>query len=77
MKSHESSKDIWREFCHVCGATIFWHCNERPELLDVSVGLLDLKRVPEWKAGWIGGLDDAVFQKTQFPRALLRHLNRD
>ncbi|KAE9369722.1 hypothetical protein N431DRAFT_427876 [Stipitochalara longipes BDJ] len=57
MKTYESSKDIWREFCRVCGATIFWHCKERPELLDVSVGLLDPKegaRVESWLDWWTG-----------------------
>jgi hypothetical protein len=57
MESYESSKDIWREFCKVCGATVFWHCKERPYLLDVSVGLLDPKegaRVESWLDWWTG-----------------------
>ncbi|KIW19882.1 hypothetical protein PV08_00457 [Exophiala spinifera] len=40
LKQIESSKDCFREFCRVCGATVFWHCRERPDLVDVSVGLL-------------------------------------
>ena len=40
LKQIESSRDCFREFCHVCGATVFWHCRERPDLVDVSVGLL-------------------------------------
>ncbi|KAK0753655.1 Mss4-like protein [Schizothecium vesticola] len=29
-----------REFCPTCGATVFWHDAHRPDLIDVSVGLL-------------------------------------
>jgi hypothetical protein len=57
MKTYESSKDIWREFCKVCGATIFWHCTWRPDLLDVSVGLLDPRegaRAEGWLDWWTG-----------------------
>jgi hypothetical protein len=51
----EKGKGIWREFCAVCGATVFWHCEERPELIDVSVGLLDPEegaRVEGWLEWW-------------------------
>jgi hypothetical protein len=41
LKQYPSRDGVWREFCGVCGATAFWHCEERPELVDVSVGLLD------------------------------------
>ena len=40
LKQFESSPGVYREFCDQCGATVFWHCEERPELIDVSVGLL-------------------------------------
>lgn len=29
-----------REFCPTCGATVFWHDAHRPDLIDVSAGLL-------------------------------------
>jgi hypothetical protein len=44
LRQYNSSQGCYREFCSVCGATAFWHCEERPELVDVSVGLL---RAPE------------------------------
>jgi len=44
LRCIESSPRCYREFCSVCGATVFWHCQERPELIDVSVGVL---RAPE------------------------------
>lgn len=40
IKRHNSSPGVYREFCSCCGATAFWHCDERPLLIDVSVGLL-------------------------------------
>lgn len=39
LQSYESSPGVFREFCAVCGATVFWHDRWRPELIDVSVGL--------------------------------------
>lgn len=58
IKRYESSKDIWREFCSVCGAMVFWHCKEnRPALVDVSVGLLDPRegaRAEGWLEWWTG-----------------------
>lgn len=35
-----SSLGVYRESCKTCGATVFWHSDERPDLIDVSVGLL-------------------------------------
>ena len=40
LKQYKSSDNTYREFCSSCGATVFWHCDERPDLIDVSVGLL-------------------------------------
>ena len=40
LGSFESSPGVYRHFCKVCGATAFWRCEERPDLIDVSVGLL-------------------------------------
>ncbi|EAU34739.1 conserved hypothetical protein [Aspergillus terreus NIH2624] len=43
MQQYESSPEVYREFCNRCGANVFWHCKERPLLIDVSVGLLRAK----------------------------------
>ncbi|OJD12771.1 hypothetical protein AJ78_06688 [Emergomyces pasteurianus Ep9510] len=51
LKQYKSSPGVYREFCGVCGATIFWHCDERPGVVDVSVGLLRAKtgvRAEDW-----------------------------
>ena len=50
MRRHNSSPGVYREFCGCCGATAFWHCDERPLLIDVSVGLLQASgaRAEDW-----------------------------
>lgn len=42
LRSYASSPaaGATREFCPTCGATVFWHDAHRPDLIDVSVGLL-------------------------------------
>ncbi|CRG89789.1 hypothetical protein PISL3812_06828 [Talaromyces islandicus] len=40
LQCFQSSPGVFREFCKECGATVFWHCSERPGVVDVSVGLL-------------------------------------
>ncbi|TVY84924.1 hypothetical protein LSUE1_G002979 [Lachnellula suecica] len=57
LKRYESSKGVWREFCGTCGATVFWHCEERSGLIDVSVGLFDPSegaRAEGWLEWWTG-----------------------
>jgi hypothetical protein len=41
LRTYESSPGVLRESCVNCGATVFWHDKWRPELIDVSVGLLE------------------------------------
>ncbi|KAI4144762.1 MAG: hypothetical protein L6R39_004046 [Caloplaca ligustica] len=41
LKRYSHSKGAYREFCGTCGATVFWHCDQRPGIVDVSAGLLD------------------------------------
>lgn len=40
LKAFRSSEDATRYFCDACGATVFWIGDDRPELIDVAVGLL-------------------------------------
>lgn len=54
LKRYDSSKGVYREFCSKCGATVFWHSDSRPDLIDVSAGLLDAEegaRAESW-LGW-------------------------
>ncbi|GAP89949.1 putative glutathione-dependent formaldehyde-activating enzyme [Rosellinia necatrix] len=55
LTSYESSRGVRREFCARCGATVFWRDRWRPELIDVSVGLLDAEegaRAETWLDWW-------------------------
>ena len=55
LKQYESSTGVYREFCRTCGATVFWHSGDRPDLVDVSVGLLDSERgarAEDWLEWW-------------------------
>ena len=38
---YESSEGIYRHFCRTCGATVFWRSEDRSEIIDVSVGVLN------------------------------------
>jgi hypothetical protein len=76
-KSYESSEDVLRTFCGTCGATVFYSCAERPEIVDVAVGIL---RAPEgvmvenwalWRAGRIGSAHDGLEYDPGFSRALI------
>ncbi|MCJ1387100.1 hypothetical protein MMC17_010229 [Xylographa soralifera] len=51
LKRYTISEGAYREFCGKCGAVVFWHGDERPDLVDVSVGLLNARsgaRAEEW-----------------------------
>lgn len=54
LRSYNSSPGVTREFCPGCGATIFWHNTDRPELIDVSVGLFNARgaRAEDWLHWW-------------------------
>ncbi|KAL7621188.1 hypothetical protein AAE478_008505 [Parahypoxylon ruwenzoriense] len=55
LQSYESSPGVRREFCPRCGATVFWRDRWRPDIVDVSVGLLDARegaRAESWLDWW-------------------------
>ena len=55
LHGYSSSEGVTRNFCGTCGATVFWHRDDRPELIDVSVGLLratEGARAPSWLCWW-------------------------
>lgn len=76
LKQIESSSGCFREFCGRCGATVFWHCLERPDLVDVSVGLL---RAPEgsravtWLDWWV---ERVSFREDAFDKQLIDKLEK-
>jgi hypothetical protein len=38
---YQSSPDVQRYFCKVCSASVFYACDDRPEMVDVAIGLLE------------------------------------
>lgn len=65
LKQYESSKGVYRNFCGGCGATVFWHDEGRPELIDVAVGLLNAgsgaraEELLEWATERVSFQEDA------------------
>lgn len=57
MKHYWSSPDTCRSFCNKCGAAILYWCAQRPEELDITVGILrsdDGNLARKW-LGWVWG----------------------
>jgi len=75
LKRYNSSKDIFREFCGICGATVFWHCKQRTDLIDVSVGLFDPKEGARVE-GWLEWYTQRVsFEEMAVSKRLVRGLS--
>ncbi|KAF2772840.1 hypothetical protein EJ03DRAFT_265975 [Teratosphaeria nubilosa] len=70
LKQYRSTtKPCMRYFCEICGATVFWDGDDRPELIDVAVGLLDAKagaRAEAWLHWWTNRLS---YQEDAMSRA--------
>ena len=76
LKQIQSSSGCYREFCSRCGATVFWHCLERPDLVDVSVGLLrapEGARATSWLDWWTGRVS---FKEDALDKPLIENLER-
>jgi hypothetical protein len=72
----ESSSGRYREFCSICGATVFWHDLERPDLIDVSVGVLRASqgaRASSWLDWWT---ERVSFKEEAFDKKLIDHLEK-
>ena len=75
LKRYNSSKGVYREFCGRCGATVFWHSDSRPDLIDVSVGLLDAEEGVRAES-WLGWKTDRVsFQEEAQNKDLISKLS--
>ncbi|EEQ92119.1 uncharacterized protein BDCG_07239 [Blastomyces dermatitidis ER-3] len=71
---YKSSPGVYREFCGVCGATVFWHSDERPEVVDVSVGLLRAEtrvRIDDWLHWELGRIS---FEEHALDKGMVRFL---
>jgi hypothetical protein len=69
LRRFESSSNVYRESCKSCGATVFWHSEERPDLINVSVGLLRAQSGAraetwlEWDRSRVSFVEEAVDQE--------------
>ena len=41
LRTYTSSPGVSRQFCGVCGSSLFWHTDAAPKLIDVALGTLD------------------------------------
>lgn len=74
LKQYRSSEGVYREFCETCGANVFWRCDARPGLVDVSVGLLDAEegaRAESWLEWWT---DRVSFEEEAQNKSLISSL---
>jgi hypothetical protein len=62
---YASSKDVQRYFCSRCSACVFYAVDDRPEIVDIAIGVLhapDDESVAgylSWSFGEVGGKDDS------------------
>jgi hypothetical protein len=76
LKQFKSSLGVYRESCRTCGANVFWHSDERPCLIDVSVGLLRdqsgarAETLLEWDRNRVSFIEQALDQGLGTQRSL-------
>ena len=75
LKGYNSSprgptrREAWRYHCATCGAMVFFTCDERTDLIDIGVGVLDAPegaRAETWLGWWT---DRLSFREDAIPRA--------
>jgi hypothetical protein len=78
LKQYMSSPGKCRECCEVCGAVVFMWQSDRPELIDVSVGLFDEKAAGGALAEqWLEWHTDRIsFSETALSPALVEGLSK-
>jgi hypothetical protein len=76
LKTYRSSQGVDRHFCSCCGAMVFYSADDRPDLLDVAVGLLDAPEGAraetwlEWEPGRVSYREDAMDRAGSFVTSL-------
>ena len=74
LAEYRSSEGVRRYFCSKCSATVFWCCDVRPDLIDVSVGLLDAEEGARAES-WLEWRTDRIsFDEDAPNRALVQSL---
>ncbi|SPO00273.1 uncharacterized protein DNG_03118 [Cephalotrichum gorgonifer] len=65
LAAYQSSHDVWRYHCSRCGASVFYAVDDRPDLVDIGVGLLEhpggarAEGLLAWSLTRVGGEDDS------------------
>ncbi|KAF2117353.1 Mss4-like protein [Lophiotrema nucula] len=68
-KYYSSSEGVSRTFCGTCGALVSYACDDRPEMIDIGVGLLESGAGAlagdwlEWRTQKVSWEEDAVWKK--------------
>lgn len=76
---YQSSPDVQRYFCKVCFASAFYACDDRPNIVDVAIGLLEAPDgaraegflswtfgdTPEWVDDTKGGWREGLMKRVQ------------
>jgi hypothetical protein len=69
LKAYQSSPDVTRYHCGVCGASVFFTCEDRTDLVDVAVGLLDAPEGARAESWLEWRMNRLSFREDAFPRA--------
>jgi hypothetical protein len=76
---YQSSQDVQRYFCKVCSTSVFYACDDRPDTVDVAIGLLEapdgaraegflswsLGDTPTWVNDTKGGWREGLMKRVQ------------
>ncbi|TFK34511.1 Mss4-like protein [Crucibulum laeve] len=75
LKQYISSPGRYREFCPTCGATVFWWNVSRPDIIDVSVGLVDQEKEGARAERWLDWHKERVsFEEMALARQTIQAL---
>lgn len=75
VKSYVSSKGILRTFCGKCGAVVAYQCEDRKDMVDIAVGLLDAEGGGVRKEDWLEWrVNKCAYEEDCVWRALLGSL---
>lgn len=69
ISGENSNRDVWRYHCGTCGAMVFFTCDERTNLIDVGVGLLDAPEGARAETWLEWATNRLSFREDSVPRA--------
>lgn len=69
LKAYRSSEKVTRYHCARCGASVFFTSEERSDLVDISVGILDAPEGARAESWLDWRMDRLSFREDAVPRA--------